>query len=81
MELWGLDYEKDETWEYIFFVDEIKKLNISYPIFNKAVGYEGNYIIRSFNVLDEENFIKSAYEENEIRLKNYINDYINMIEN
>ena len=35
----------------------------------------------SFNVLDEENFIKSAYEENEIRLKNYINDYINMIEN
>ena len=54
LELRGLDYEKDETWEYIFFVDEIKKLNIPYPIFNKAVGYEDNYIIRSFNVLDED---------------------------
>ena len=35
----------------------------------------------SFNVLDEENFIKSAYKNNEQRLKNYINDYISMIEN
>ena len=34
----------------------------------------------NFNALNEENFIKLAYAENKIRLKNYINDYINMIE-
>ena len=53
LELWGLD-EKNETWEYIFFVDEIKTLNIPYLIFNRAVGYEDNYIIQGFNVLDED---------------------------
>ena len=39
---------------YIFFVDEIKTLNIPYLIFNRAVGYEDNYIIQGFNVLDED---------------------------
>ena len=52
LKLWGSD-EKNETWEYIFFVDEIKKHNIPYLVFNRAVEYADNYIIQGFNVLDE----------------------------
>ena len=34
-------------------LQEIKTLNIPYLEFNRSVGYKDNYIIRSFEVLDE----------------------------
>ena len=52
LELWGTDND-GETWEYIYFLDEIKNHNIPYPYFNEVVGYKKKYIIRGFNVLDE----------------------------
>ena len=52
-ELW--DYNnKGQTWEYIYFLDEVKAHNIPYIDFNRAVGYADNYIIQGFNVLRPE---------------------------
>lgn len=52
-ELWGLD-ESGNTWEYIYFTDQVRKLAISVPEFNKAVGYADNFIVRGFSVLDHQ---------------------------
>jgi len=51
-QLWGND-AKGQTWEYIYFLDEIKKLSIPYINFNRVAGYKDNYVVQSFNVLDE----------------------------
>jgi hypothetical protein len=52
-DLW--DYNaKGLTWENIYFVDEVRSHNIPYISFNKAAGYQENYVIQGFNVLDEE---------------------------
>jgi hypothetical protein len=51
--LWN--YNNDgETWEYIYFLEELNNLNIPYINFNTSVGYADNYIIQGFNVLNEE---------------------------
>ena len=55
--LWGYN-EKGETWEYVYFVDEVKSLDIPYIAFNKVVGYADNYVIQGFNILDDEKSIK-----------------------
>ena len=50
--LW--DYNsKGETWEYVYFLDEVRNHNIPYVNFNNAVGYKENYIIQGFGVLDK----------------------------
>ncbi|MGN7352371.1 MULTISPECIES: HNH endonuclease [unclassified Paenibacillus] len=51
--LWGYD-GSGQTWEYVYFLDEIKQHNIPYIDFNRTVGYADNYIIQGFNVLREE---------------------------
>lgn len=43
-----------ETWECIYFLDEVKQLRIPYAAFNKAVGYKPNFVIQGFNVLSAE---------------------------
>ena len=48
----GVDANGD-IWEYIYFLDEVKKHEISYERFNRIVGYKLNYIIQGFNVLDD----------------------------
>lgn len=54
--LW--DYNnKGQTWEYIYFLDEVKKHNVPYINFNREVGYADNYIIQGFNVLRPEQSI------------------------
>ncbi|WP_216901164.1 hypothetical protein [Synechococcus sp. CCY 9618] len=51
-ELWN--YNKDgQTWEYIYFLDELKEHDIPYATFNDAVGYKSNFVIQGFSVLDE----------------------------
>lgn len=49
--LWGINV-KWETWEYIYFLDEVKKHRIPYLDFNKVVWYADNYVIQWFSVLD-----------------------------
>ena len=62
-ELWGFD-DKGSTWEYIYFLSEIKKQKISYKELNKVIPYNENYIIQGFQILDEEKSINvlSAFD-------------------
>jgi hypothetical protein len=57
LELWGKNHE-DQTWEYIYFLDEIKQQSIPYVDFNRAAGYADNNVIQGFAVMNEE---KSEY--------------------
>ncbi|EKN69277.1 hypothetical protein BABA_10456 [Neobacillus bataviensis LMG 21833] len=52
-ELWGYN-SKGETWEYIYFLDEIREHTIPIALFNDIVGYSENYMIQCFTVLDED---------------------------
>ena len=52
-ELWDVN-KKGETWEYIYFLDEVKKRHIPYSVFNPIARYQKNFIIQGFSVLSEE---------------------------
>ena len=68
--LW--DYNnKGQTWEYIYFLDEIRNHSIPYIDFNKSVGYKENYIIQGFNVLDELKS-KSVFDDFGLESSTYI---------
>lgn len=49
--LWNYN-NKGQTWEYVYFLDEVRSHAIPYRDFNNAVGYKENYIIQGFGVLD-----------------------------
>ncbi|MDC0303608.1 hypothetical protein OAL15_01215 [Flavobacteriales bacterium] len=51
VQLWDYD-NKGQTWEYVYFLDEIKSHRIPYEQFNKAAGYKDNYVIQGFGVLE-----------------------------
>ncbi|NOR56494.1 MAG: HNH endonuclease [Sulfurovum sp.] len=53
LDLWGTD-DKGNTWEYIYFLDEILPLALDIKTFNKVVGYADNFVLQGFNVLDGE---------------------------
>lgn len=72
-ELWGND-DEGNTWEFIYFLDEVYEQNIPYSVFNKIVGYEKDNIIRGFTVLDNK---KSDLLTNEFGLLS--NTYSNVI--
>lgn len=50
--LWKTNSE-GETWEYMYSLDEIRELNITYEEFNQVVGYQKNNVIQGFTVMDE----------------------------
>ncbi|MFC1957108.1 HNH endonuclease [Chloroflexota bacterium] len=52
-ELWGLD-DDGQTWEYIYFVDDIKKQQIIYQELRKKAEYKDGYNFYRFNVCDED---------------------------
>ena len=52
-ELWN-ENEKGETWEYIYFLDELVSHNIPYAHFNRVVPYKENNVIQGFDVLDDQ---------------------------
>ena len=69
--LWDYD-DKRQTWENIYFVDEIRSHDIPVLNFNKVVPYKDGNIIRGFNVLDEEksnNIIKEFGLESSVYIK------------
>jgi len=51
--LWGLNPD-GVTWKYMYSLDEIRPLDISYEEFNEIVGYKSNNVIQGFTVMDEE---------------------------
>lgn len=55
-QLWGFD-NKGNTWEYIYFLSEVKKQHIPYKKLNKVIPYNENYVIQGFSLLDEEKSI------------------------
>jgi len=57
VELWRRD-EKGQTWEYIYFLDEVQSVRIPYADFNKIAGYAPGNVIQGFNVLDEAKSLK-----------------------
>jgi hypothetical protein len=52
--LWGVNEADGLTWELIYFLDDLRDIDVSYRQFNAAVGYAPAYIAREFNVLSEE---------------------------
>jgi len=51
--LWGKD-GSGQTWENIYFLDEINDVNIPYSVFNAAAGYKPNNVIQGFTILNHE---------------------------
>jgi len=52
-ELWSVNDEGD-TWEYIYFLDELQRIDLPIEVFNETIGYKPNYIVQGFNVIDGE---------------------------
>src|SRR5712664_2953468 len=52
-ELWKED-EDGDTWEYMYFLEDVGRVDVPYEKFNIAAGYKVNNVIRGFNVLPEE---------------------------
>jgi len=53
VELWKTNKQGD-TWEYIYFVDEVRTQRIPYTQFNEVAGYKKNAIVQRFNVLSSQ---------------------------
>lgn len=53
--LWGTNSD-GETWEYIYFLAEVRPLDIPYQVLAKAIGYPGwqHYSVRQFTLLGAE---------------------------
>jgi hypothetical protein len=51
--LWDVNSE-GVTWKYMYSLDEIRPLDITYEEFNIIVGYKTNNVIQGFTVMDEE---------------------------
>ncbi|WP_060665506.1 hypothetical protein [Bacillus sp. CHD6a] len=81
--LWGNNSE-EQTWEYIYFLDEIREHDIPISKFNEIVGYSENYKVQGFAVLDEEksNAVLSYFDlESETAIQPISEeDYKNIIE-
>jgi len=62
-QLWGFD-NKGNTWEYIYFLSEVKNQHIPYKELNKVIPYKENFVIQGFQILDEEKSINvlSAFD-------------------
>lgn len=78
--LWGID--EDDSWELIYFIDELKNQQIPYKVFNEVVQYSENYKLYRFSVLDDFRSIRfiehfNLYSNNyfpEITEEDYLNE-------
>ena len=64
-DLWCPDQD-GETWEYVFFLNNLRDVEIAVEDFNLLVGYEPNYFYPGFNILDQRrsDLALDAYELN-----------------
>lgn len=72
LELWGVD-DKQQTWEYMYFLGEIKSIHLPKENFNELVGYSKNSFPQGFTriakcteetrieILDELDLISSVH--------------------
>ena len=83
--LWGKNSD-GVTWKFMYSLDEIRLLDITYEEFNEIVGYKSNNVIQGFTVMDEERsslFLDhfALYSErhlNEIRPEEFEDAIINL---
>lgn len=66
--IWG-SYE-NKTWEYIYFINEAKDLDINFNVICEIVGYSSNYIPRGITILDKDKSL-SLIEYYDIESKVY----------
>jgi hypothetical protein len=52
-DLWSSN-AKGDTWEYIYFLDNLQEIEIPIEKFNKALGFKLNNIVQGFNVYQDE---------------------------
>lgn len=50
--LWNVNSE-GVTWKYMYSLDEIRTIDLTYEEFNSIVGYKSNNVIQGFTVMDE----------------------------
>lgn len=72
LELWGID-NKQQTWEYMYFLAELKNINLPKEELNRLVGYSKNNFPQGFTrisscteetrikILDELNLLSNVY--------------------
>lgn len=86
-ELWTID-KGTETWENIYFLDELKNRDIDYKIFNQIVGYNEGNVIQGFSYLNDEKSMRlinclDLYSDmyiGEITIEQYTKDVDRMME-
>jgi hypothetical protein len=49
LDLWKTNAEGD-TWEYVYFLDDLQEIEIPISQYNQMMGFAENYIIQGFNV-------------------------------
>jgi len=52
-DLWSVN-AKGDTWEYVYFLDNLQEIEIPIEKFNKALGFKLNNIVQGFNVYQDE---------------------------
>lgn len=62
-ELLGVD-DNGNAWENIYFIKDIKELEIPYSKLNPVLGYKSNFVIQGFMVLDQEKSERLIYNFN-----------------
>ncbi|KJL04351.1 HNH endonuclease [Priestia aryabhattai] len=81
--LWGNNSE-GQTWEYIYFLDEVREHDIPISKLIEIVGYKENYLVQGFTILDEDksNALVSYFELESETINQHIseNDYKKIIE-
>ncbi|ADB58825.1 AAA family ATPase [Archaeoglobus profundus] len=61
--VWGnYDDKTGETWEYIFFVKNVRELNVDRKEFNKRVGYSENFFPQGFMRVNDESVRRKIIE-------------------
>jgi hypothetical protein len=53
LNLWGSD-EDGQTWEYVYFVGELRDQNITYTQLGTVLHYSPDYVVLGVNILDED---------------------------
>jgi len=61
--LWGVDSE-GQTWEYVYFVGELRDQNIRYDELAKADGYSPAFVVLAVSILDgaKSNAVLGAFD-------------------
>lgn len=48
--LWG-ETEDGKTWEHVYFLDDVREVDVPYSALNNAVGYKENFVPQGFSIL------------------------------